>query len=224
MSSRGTSGNFLDEMLAKRTRKELTDREEAFREEHAGDTDDELLEYLRLCALELGHTPNSCEIIGGSCIQERFGTWSRAVRFAGLPRPGTPPKPENRKIYRDEYEKQRRLFLREKRERKKEKEIENQLRRQKAEEDGRLRQLREEAFAEAHGDYTDEQLLDYLRDFAARLGRTPYRKEVPGGDTIQKRFGSWPVALILAGLELPRDMKPPKPKELNAARKKLLER
>ncbi len=56
-------------------------------------------------------------------------------------------------------------------------------------------------------DYTDEQLLQALRDLAAELGRTPTgremqdRRDLPSPRTCQIRFGSWNAALEAAGLE-----------------------
>ena len=56
------------------------------------------------------------------------------------------------------------------------------------------------------GQYTDEQLLIALKDFALRLGRTPIKEEmlsknkVPGKSTYIRRFGSWNNALNLVNL------------------------
>jgi hypothetical protein len=61
----------------------LIDQE--FAERHAEDTDEQLLEYLRQCALELGHPPTTREIIGGSYISERFVAWRIALWRAELP-------------------------------------------------------------------------------------------------------------------------------------------
>ena len=55
--------------------------------------------------------------------------------------------------------------------------------------------------------YTDKQLLDALRNLAAKLGRTPAGRELlgrrglPSPSTYQRRFGSWNNALDAAGLE-----------------------
>ena len=58
----------------------LEEQEEMFREQHKSDTDAQLLQYLRAGALRLHHTPWPGEILGGSFIQERFGSWNRAQR------------------------------------------------------------------------------------------------------------------------------------------------
>lgn len=60
-------------------------RDEEFAKIHKNDTDDQLLEYLRLCAEQLGHPPFKREVIGGEFIKERFALWSVALWQAGLP-------------------------------------------------------------------------------------------------------------------------------------------
>ena len=75
-----------------------------------------------------------------------------------------------------------------------------------------------------HHTDTDWQLLDYIRQCAMELGHTPVKKEVLGSALIRERFGSWATALVLAGLELPQGMKLPSKFELEAARKRLVER
>ena len=52
---------------------------------HQDDTDDALLDYLRLCADGLGHTPAMREVLGGWYISKRFGNWSVAIQMSGLP-------------------------------------------------------------------------------------------------------------------------------------------
>lgn len=65
----------------------LAEQERLFRERHESDSEEMLLDYLRHCAAELGHTPWPEEIDGGAVLRERFGTWQNAVRSAGLPEP-----------------------------------------------------------------------------------------------------------------------------------------
>lgn len=56
--------------------------------------------------------------------------------------------------------------------------------------------------------YTDEQLLNYLRRFFEKKGRTPIEEEFvnnpefPSFGTYQNRFGSWNCAIIKAGLDI----------------------
>ena len=63
----------------------LAERERAFREQHGSDSNEMLLDYLRHCAKELGHTPWPDEIDGGTLLRERFGCWSDVIRAACLP-------------------------------------------------------------------------------------------------------------------------------------------
>ena len=50
--------------------------------------------------------------------------------------------------------------------------------------------------------YSDDRLLDILRELAHRLGRTPAREDLvrPNPTTYLTRFGSWGAAIRLAGL------------------------
>lgn len=65
----------------------LAERDRAWAAEHENDTDDQLLDYLRQCAAELGHTPARREVPGGAYIGARFGNWAVALSMAGLPMP-----------------------------------------------------------------------------------------------------------------------------------------
>ena len=65
----------------------LAERERAFRERHEADPDEVLLDYLKQCAGELGHTPWPEEIDGGVYIRARFDSWENAIRAAGLTAP-----------------------------------------------------------------------------------------------------------------------------------------
>ena len=70
----------------------LEEKETRFQADHAGDTDEQLLQYLRSCAQQLGHTPYPKEIVGGQYILRRFETWEKVLSAAKLPRPTTPNK------------------------------------------------------------------------------------------------------------------------------------
>ena len=54
-------------------------------------------------------------------------------------------------------------------------------------------------FAQTHGDASDEELLDYVRGEAARLGMTPNAGEIIGGHFIAVRFGCWKNVVTAAG-------------------------
>jgi hypothetical protein len=64
-------------------------------------------------------------------------------------------------------------------------------------EDGRL----------LYGSFTDDELLDILRQAAAELGRAPTQKEVfcVHRSFIRRRFTNWPIALRAAGLKAPKE-------------------
>ncbi len=55
--------------------------------------------------------------------------------------------------------------------------------------------------------FADSELLELLREFAVKLGRAPFQREVsrakalPGHRVYMKRFGSWSKALKLAELD-----------------------
>jgi len=51
---------------------------------HRQDTDEELLDYVRYCAVELGHIPKKHEVLGFSYIKSRLGPWPRVLESAGL--------------------------------------------------------------------------------------------------------------------------------------------
>ncbi|MDO4811034.1 MAG: hypothetical protein Q3985_03720 [Eubacteriales bacterium] len=63
---------------------------------------------------------------------------------------------------------------------------------------------REKEFAAAHEGDTDEELLVYLKQFAAEHPEQPlFKTDVPGGELIGKRFGGWKEALKIAELPKP---------------------
>ena len=63
-------------------------------------------------------------------------------------------------------------------------------------------------FAQAHKEEDDEQLLQYVRNLAKALERTPDVGEVIGGTYIAERFGGW--AKVLDAAELPASAVIPK--------------
>jgi hypothetical protein len=66
---------------------------------------------------------------------------------------------------------------------------------------------REEKFVQKHQNDTDEALLQYLRDCAAKLGYAPTKHEVVGFTYLKSRFGPWPRVLEKAGLKEVRNIK-----------------
>ena len=72
-----------------------TARDMAWGDAHWYDTDEQLLDYVRECAAQLGQTPREKEVVGGIYIREHFGSWALVLYLAELPlRYGMkPPKP-----------------------------------------------------------------------------------------------------------------------------------
>lgn len=194
-----------DEVLQKKNREFVAD--------HATDPPGQLLAYLVECASELGHIPNRNEVIGGKYISSRFDGWENALYEAGL---SMPLKKVDRKktiLYQEEYKRQEQLLMSELQERKNQK-IEEQQRKKELQQEAKTEQLTEEhIWAEEHQNHTDEELLEYVRQCATKLGHTPYRREVLGSKCIAERFGGWYEVLVLARLPVPKDMKQPSPKK-----------
>lgn len=65
-------------------RRQREERDRLWGLEHARDTDEQLIAYLRSCADTLGHPPLLREVLGGYYISERFGGWKVALLCAGL--------------------------------------------------------------------------------------------------------------------------------------------
>lgn len=57
-----------------------------------------------------------------------------------------------------------------------------------------------------YNSFTDEELLDLLRQAAAKLGRVPSQKDIfcVYRSFIRRRFTNWPTALRAAGLKEPK--------------------
>ena len=82
-------------------------QEQEFACNRGNDSDEQLLSYLCFCAGILGHTPWPREIVGGSLIEKRFGTWQTAIVKAKLPMPTTPDKLVGFARYQEEEERQK---------------------------------------------------------------------------------------------------------------------
>ena len=93
---------IYDATIRRMTASALEETENRFAGEHAGDTEQQLADYLRRCARELGHTPWPREIPGGMTVQARFGSWELAVAKAGLPLPEHPDQPDKFRRVREE--------------------------------------------------------------------------------------------------------------------------
>lgn len=88
----------------------LRQQEEAFFAQHAQDSDEMLLSYLRETASRLNHSPWEGEVIGGSLLRERFGSWEAALARAGLAPPDTENLPIRFQIVREEIARQKQIY------------------------------------------------------------------------------------------------------------------
>lgn len=224
MSEKRTRNRFrgdlwLEQLVDQRAKAVLQEKQETFEKEHQTDTEEQLLDYVRQEAAKLRYTPNPGDLIGGPYIYKRFGNWERVVALCGLPKPGKMPPMKSRTIYKEEYKRQLELFRQERRAQQKTRSEAVQARKEQAKLEEEARAERDRLWGETHENDTDEQLLAYLRQCAERLGHSPVKAEVEGGTYIAKRFITWPLALQLAELPLPKGMKPAGNKDVNAYRR-----
>ena len=118
--------SWCDQQITQRTKDALAARDAAFAEKHAGTPLRELALYLARCARTLRHSPAPCEVDGGAFIEQRFGSWDTALRAACLP-PARMMKLNGTARYRKERAIQEPLFLAERKEKKRQKQIEKNL-------------------------------------------------------------------------------------------------
>jgi hypothetical protein len=191
---------WFNKKVEGRTREALAQRNGAFAREHKAGSKEALLDYVRSEAARLWFTPNAVEIIGGTYIASRFGGWYQAVTAAGLRPPGRAAQFTNRKIYKEEFKRQARLFKQERETAREQRRNANRAASHTAAETQEALHLQELEWRRAHESDSDEELLDYIRRCADELGRTPLGREVQGIAYLQERFGSWAAAVHLAGL------------------------
>ena len=117
--------NIYDGAIRKMVTLALEAREEEFRKEHSDDTNGQLIAYLRQCTAELQHTPWPGEILGGTVIVQRFGSWEKALSAARLPLPRGENKPSTFLRVQQEEQRQKEIY----RQRKAEKKILSEQRR-----------------------------------------------------------------------------------------------
>ena len=120
--------NWREQKIAQRTKDALAARDAAFAEKHAETPLRELALYLVRCARTLRHSPAPCEVDGGAFIEQRFGSWDAALRAACLPPARMTAKLNSTARYRKERAIQEPLFLAERKEKKRQKQIEKNLR------------------------------------------------------------------------------------------------
>ena len=216
MRNRFRGDLWLEQQVDQRVKAALREKQEAFEQAHQEDTEEQLLDYVRQEAAKLRYTPNPGDLIGGSYIYKRFGNWDRVVALCGLPKPAKMPPMKSRTIYKEEYKRQLELFRQERKTEQKIRSEAVQVRKEQAKLEEEVRAERDRQWGEAHECDADEQLLAYLRQCAETLGHSPGKAEVEGGNYIAKRFVTWPTALQLAELPLPKGMKPAGKRDIHA--------
>lgn len=112
--------NIYEATIKRMVNQALEAQEREFTRNRGSDSDEQLLAYLRFCAQLLGHTPWPREIVGGSLIEQRLGSWPNALLKAKLPVPNLPDKASGFARYQEETQRQKALY-REKKAAKKEK-------------------------------------------------------------------------------------------------------
>ncbi len=75
---------WYEQYIVARTTAALEEKEKSFSDLHAGDSEQELIQYVRRCADEMGYTPTMREVIGGTYIAQRFGGWPAVLKEAVL--------------------------------------------------------------------------------------------------------------------------------------------
>ena len=102
--------NIYEATIRRMVQDALEQQEQEFRQQHESDTDEQLLAYLRAWAIRLHHSPWPDEIVGGRFIQERFGSWNRALLLARLPAPKTANQSKSFARVQEEIEKQKEIY------------------------------------------------------------------------------------------------------------------
>ena len=110
--------NIYEATIRRMVREALTQQEQEFRQQHETDTDAQLLAYLRAWAIRKHHAPWPGEIVGGSFIQERFGSWDRALAMARLPMPKTANRSQSFVRVQEETQNQKEIYRQRKAEKK----------------------------------------------------------------------------------------------------------
>ena len=102
--------NIYEATIKRMVNEALEAHEKEFVANRSADSDEQLLGYLCFCTQLLGHTPWPREIVGGSLIEARFGSWQTAIVKANLPSPTTPDKLTGFARYAEETERQKMIY------------------------------------------------------------------------------------------------------------------
>lgn len=90
--------NEIEAAAAQKERAERKDRDAVWAAEHAQDTDEQILAYVRECAAELGHTPRMKDVLGGEFIRKWIGSWALICTLAELPLPPELKPPKRKEV------------------------------------------------------------------------------------------------------------------------------
>ena len=96
--------------IRRMVKEEMEEQEQEFARSRGGDSDEQLLRYLRFCAKRLGHSPWPREIVGGCFLEQRFGSWEDALLKAKLPKSTTLDKLNTFTRYQEEVARQKQLY------------------------------------------------------------------------------------------------------------------
>ena len=110
--------NIYEATIRRMVQEALEQQEADFRQQHAEDSDEQLIAYLRAWAIRKQHTPWPGEIVGGAFIEERFGSWNRVLALTRLPVPRTANQSASFARIKEETERQKELYRRKKTEKK----------------------------------------------------------------------------------------------------------
>ncbi len=110
--------NIYESTIRRMVTQAIDAQEQQFHAEHELDPDEVLLTVLRDWVTAHGHTPWPAEMVGGSDLVERFGSWEQVIALAGLKMPTHPNKPHSFDRIREETERQKELYRRKKAEKK----------------------------------------------------------------------------------------------------------
>lgn len=102
--------NIYEATIKRMVNEALDAQEQEFAASRGADSDEQLIAYMQFCASALKHTPWPREIVGGSLIEQRFGTWQTAIVKAKLPKPTTPDKLTGFARYQEETERQKVIY------------------------------------------------------------------------------------------------------------------
>ena len=110
--------NIYEATIRRMVTQALQAQELQFRQDHARDTDAQLLGLARDWVSVHGYTPWPLEIPGGSYMAERFGSWEALIELAGMEPPTHPNRQQSFARVMEETERQKELYRRKKTEKK----------------------------------------------------------------------------------------------------------